>query len=34
MARRSSSTPPPPEDFTERIVDVGGEPAMQGALQE
>jgi DNA gyrase subunit A len=34
MARRSSSTPPPPEDFTERIVDVDVEQEMQGAFLE
>jgi len=34
MARRSSSTPPPPQDFTERIVDVDVEQEMQGAFLE
>jgi DNA gyrase subunit A len=34
MARRASSTPPPPEDFTERIIDVDVEQEMQGAYLE
>jgi DNA gyrase subunit A len=34
MARRSSSAPPPPEDFTERIIDVDVEQEMQGAFLE
>ncbi|HYO19242.1 MAG TPA: DNA topoisomerase IV subunit A [Dermatophilaceae bacterium] len=34
MARRTSSTPPPPADFTERIVDIDVEEEMQGAFLE
>jgi DNA gyrase subunit A len=34
MARRTSSTPPPPEDFTERIVDVDVQSEMNGSFLE
>ena len=34
MARRTSSSPPPPADFTERIVDIDVEEEMQGAFLE
>jgi len=34
MARRTSSAPPPPADFTERIVDIDVEEEMQGAFLE
>ena len=34
MARRSSSAPPPPGDFTERIIDIDVETEMQGSFLE
>ncbi len=34
MARRSSSAPPPPGDFTERIIDIDVESEMQGSFLE
>ena len=34
MARRTSSTPPPPEDFTERIVEVDVQSEMNGSFLE
>ncbi|WP_460445760.1 DNA gyrase/topoisomerase IV subunit A [Angustibacter aerolatus] len=34
MARRTSSTPPPPEEYTERIVDVDVQTEMHGSFLE
>src|ERR687889_2774963 len=34
MARRTSSTPPPPEDFSERIVEVDVQSEMNGSFLE
>jgi len=34
MARRTSSTPPPPEDYTERILEVDVDEEMRGSFLE